>query len=316
MRRRQFIHQSSIATTLLGTLGHLEALCANCNLLSEDAIPMHLLSSSLFGYTPLEKILPIAKRLGVTSLDVWPKVHGNQREQLTEMGEEKFVELLSRYDCKLDCLTQYPLGPFGLADEMRLAKRLGCHTIVTGSGGPKGLQGSELKSAIREFTEKLKPHLELAQECDVRIAIENHASSLLDSPDSMRWLCDMRPSDRLGIAFAPYHLAQDQEMLGKLVRDVLPCIEVFYAWQHGKGCMQAQPKQDERLQLPGRGSLDFEPLFRELIKGRYRGWIEVFMHPFPRGIPIAEEIQEVFDLLSESKSYVDRTWQSAQKQGV
>ena len=316
MRRRQFIHESSIAATMVGALGHGLPLLADGNLVSENALPKHLLASSLFGYTPLEKILPIAKRLGVTSLDVWPKVHGNQREQLNEMGEEKFVELLSRHDCKLDCLTQYPLGPFGLAEEMRLAKRLGCQTIVTGSGGPKGLQGVELKSSIREFTEKLKPHLELAQECDVSIAIENHASSLLDSPDSMRWLFEMRPSDRLGIAFAPYHLEQDQEVLEKLVRDVLPCIEVFYAWQHGKGCMQAQPKQDERLQLPGRGSLDFTPLFRELIKGDYRGWIEIFMHPFPRGIPIAEEMQEVFDLLSESKSYVDRTWQSAQKRGV
>ena len=98
MKRRQFIHQSSIATTLLGTLGHREALWADCNLLSEDARPKHLLSSSLFGYTELDKILPIAKRLGITSLDVWPKVHGNQREQLNEMGEEKFVELLSRHD--------------------------------------------------------------------------------------------------------------------------------------------------------------------------------------------------------------------------
>lgn len=309
--RRNFLRASSIAATFVGTMSQSSSLSAYWQGASETTAPKHLLSSSLFGYSRLEEILPIAKRLGITSLDIWPKVHGNQREQLAELGEDQFVELLSNNGCTLDCLTQYPLGPFGLAEEMRLAKRLGCQTIVTGSGGPKGLQGDELKASIREFVEKLKPHLELAQETGVTIAIENHASSLLDSPDSIRWLCEMRPSDRLGIAFAPYHLPQDQELLSKLVRDVLPCIEVFYAWQHGKGCMQAQPKDDERLQLPGRGSLDFLPLFRELRKGNYNRWVEVFMHPFPRGIPIAEEMPEVFELLSEAKSYVDRTWNAA-----
>ena len=309
--RRDFLRASSIAATFAGTMSQSSSLFAHWQAASETKAPKHLLSSSLFGYSRLEEILPIAKRLGITSLDLWPKVHGNQREQLAEMGEDQFVELLSSYECTLACLTQYPLGPFGLADEMRLAKRLGCQTIVTGSGGPKGLRGDELKASMREFVEKLKPHLELAQETGVTIAIENHANSLLDSPDSMRWLCQMRPSDRLGIAFAPYHLPQNQELLAKLVRDVLPCIEVFYAWQHGKGCMQAQPKQDERLQLPGRGSLDFLPLFRELRNANYNRWVEVFMHPFPRGIPIAEEMPEVFELLSEAKSYVDRTWNAA-----
>jgi sugar phosphate isomerase/epimerase len=273
--------------------------------------PKHLLSSSLFGHTPLEEILPIAQKLGILSLDVWPKIHGNQREQLSEMGESAFVDLLSRYECKLDCLTQYPLGPFGLADEMRLAQRLRCGTIVTGSGGPKGLKGDELKRSVRDFAEKMKPHLELAHACGVTIAIENHASSLLDSPDSMRWFYDMRPSNRLAIAFAPYHLPQDQELLRQLIRDVLPAIEVFYAWQHGKGCMEAQPKEDQRLQLPGRGSLDFSPLLAELKRGRYTRWTEVFMHPFPRGIPIADDLGEQTILLEEAKNYVDRVWQSA-----
>ncbi len=312
MKRRQALVQSSLASLwIMLQSSQNPILPAGSFESEEDKRPKHLLSTSLFGYAALEEILPIAKQLGIPSLDVWPKVHGNQREQLAKMGEARFIELFTANDCNLGCLTQYPLGPFGLDQEMQLAKRLGCQTIVTGSGGPKGLQGQELKFAIREFTEKLKPHLEIAKECGVTMAIENHASSLLDSPDSMRWLTEMRPSDALAIAFAPYHLPQDQDLLTKLVREVLPCIEVFYAWQHGKGCMQAQPKSDERLQLPGRGELDFRPLFKELVQGRYDRWIEVFMHPFPRGIPIAENLTEVAELLTESKSYVDRNWQAA-----
>ena len=264
-----------------------------------------LLSTSLFGYSPLSEILPIAQRLGITALDIWPKVHGNQREQLTEMGEERFAHLLNEHDCKLACLTQYPLGPFGLGDEMRLAKRLGCGTIVTGSGGPKGLAGDDLRRAVRDFAEKMKPHVALAEECNVTIAIENHANSLIDSPEAIRWLHEYKPSRQLAIAFAPYHLPQDSALLAKLVQDVLPSIEVFYAWQHGKGCMQAQPKDDELLQLPGRGSLDFDPILDSLRQGNYERWVEIFMHPFPRGIPIDPDLAQVSQLLREAESYLE-----------
>lgn len=311
IQRRAALEQLGLAIAAASLASNSAASLQANETVSQQSAPRHLLSSSLFGYSNLSDILPVAKRLGIQAIDVWPKVHGNQREQLTQMGEAKFAELLASHECKLECLTQYPLGPFGLGEEMRLAKRLGCGTIVTGSGGPKGLAGEELKQSLRQWAEKMKPHLEVAQECDVTIAIENHASSLLDSPDSIRWFQDFRPSERLAIAFAPYHLPHDEAMLSALIGDVLPSIEVFYAWQHGKGCMQAQPKEDEQLQLPGRGSLDFAPLLAQLKKGTYRRWTEVFMHPFPRGVPIAERLDQVTELLAASKAYVDQTWNSA-----
>ncbi len=107
------------------------------------------------------------------------KKHGNQREQLTDLGEELFSSLLRKHDVQLGCMTQYPLGPFRLTDEMHLAKRLGCQTIVTGGEGPKGLSGADLKAAVSGFVEKMKPHLDVAEETNVTIAIENHASNLL-----------------------------------------------------------------------------------------------------------------------------------------
>jgi len=303
--RRDFLRASSIAATFIGTTSQSSSLLANWPGDSETTAPKHLLSSSLFGYSRLEEILPIAKRLGINSLDIWPKVHGNQREQLAEMGEDRFVELLSNNGCRLDCLTQYPLGPFGLADEMRLAKRLGCQTIVTGSGGPKGLQGDELKASIREFVEKLKPHLELAHQTGVRIAIENHANNIIDSPDSLKYLMDFRPNSSLGIAFAPYHLEQDSEKLAQLIRQLGEGITIFYAWQHGNGCMQAQPKESELLQMPGRGSLDFKPIVAALKEIEFQGWTEIFMHPFPRGVPILENRDDVTAEINRARAYLE-----------
>lgn len=264
----------------------------------------YILGSSMYGYQSLVEILPEVHKCGATAIDLWPKVHGNQREQLDELGEERFAELLKQHDVQLGCITQYPLGPFGMQDEMRLAARLGCHTIVTGAKGPTGLNGDELKQAVAEFAEKMKPHLAVAEETGVTIAIENHANSLIESPDSIEWLAELRPSRHLAIALAPYHLPQDERLLGDLIRSLGESIAVFYAWQHGNGCHTKQPKEQELLQMPGRGPLDFAPLLAALRDIEFSGWTEIFMHPFPRGIPILALTDEVTAEISQAREYL------------
>lgn len=266
--------------------------------------PRYILGSCMYGYTALAEILPEVAKIGATAIDIWPKVHGNQREQLDEMGEEKFAELLKQHHVVLGCLTQYKLGPFGLQDEMRLAQRLGCGTIVTGGRGPKGLKGGELKAAVAKFCEQMKPHLAVAEETGVTIAIENHGNNLVDSPDSLKWLMELRPSENLGVALAPYHLPQDEKLLSSLIRELGNRIAMFYAWQHGDGCMTKLPKEQELLQMPGRGPLDFAPLLSALAEIRYRGWTEIFMHPVPRGIPILETTAAVTAEINRSRDYL------------
>ncbi len=79
---------------------------------------------------------------------------------------------------------------------------------------------------------------------------------------------------------------------------------MFYAWQHGKGCMKRMAKEDELLQLPGRGELDFAPLMKALRDIQYDGWTEIVMHPVPRGIPILETAQEVTSEINRSRTYL------------
>lgn len=265
----------------------------------------YLLGSSLYGYASIESILVEAFKLECTWIDLWPRVHGDQREQLDTMGEESFRKLLENHRTKLGCITQYKLGPFGLADEFRLAQRLGCKTIVTGAKGPSKLQGAELRNAIRDFIEQLKPHVALAEECGVVLAIENHANNLMESEESLRIFAELATSKNLAIAFAPYHLPQDSLRLAKLLEEVLPKVEVFYAWQHGKGSMTKQPREDEWLQLPGYGPLDFKPMVDVLRRGGYGGWTELFMHPYPRGLAIHESVEKSTDVLLKSKQYLE-----------
>ena len=48
----------------------------------------------MYGYFDLKEILPEIKKAGASAIDIWPRVHGNQREQVAEMGEEAFKSLL------------------------------------------------------------------------------------------------------------------------------------------------------------------------------------------------------------------------------
>lgn len=266
--------------------------------------PNYIVASCMYGYMYLGEILPEISRCGAVDIDLWPKKHGNQREQLQDLGEDLFLSLLERHQVKVGCLTQYPLGPFGLKEEMRLAQRLGCSLIVTGGDGPKGLAGADLKKAVAAFAEKMKTHLEVAEETGVTIAIENHANDLFESADALRYLHELSPSKKLAVALAPYHLPQDAEQLAGLIRELGDRISVFYAWQHGDGCMTKLPKEQELLQLPGRGPLDFAPLLKALADFNYQGWTEIFMHPVPRGIPILETAAEVTAEINRSREYL------------
>ena len=260
----------------------------------------------MYGYSPVGEIMAEAKKIGAVGIDIWPKVHGDQREQLDQLGEQRFSQMLRQHELELSCITQYKLGPFGIDDEIHLAGRLGCKMIVTGGKGPKNLKGAELKAAVVDFVKKLAPTIDIARENGVRIAIENHENNLIHDADSLRYLAELAPSDVIGVAFAPYHLPQETKVLCKLLRDLKESLDVFYAWQHGMGCKVKLPKEQELLQMPGRGELDFGPIVKTLAEIRFGGWTEIFMHPVPRGIPILETTKEVTDEINRSRRYLEQ----------
>ncbi len=286
LNRRQFLAQASgLTAACLGIAAHASA-----------ANPFRLryaLASCMYGTASLADILPEVGKTGAEVIDLWPRIHGNQREQLDQIGFEVFAELLAKNKTKLGILTRYDLGPLRLQPEMVVAQRFGAAIIVTGSGGPKDQRGDDLKAAVKNFVEQMKPHVESAAKHGVTIAIENHGSSLINRPESLRWLAEFSPSKHLGIALAPYHLPQEPEVIAGVVRDCGERLAHFYAWEHGKGATEKRPLEEQLMQLPGRGPLDFVPILAALKKVNYAGWTEIFMHPVPRGTPILETTAKV-----------------------
>lgn len=265
----------------------------------------YVLASSMYGKMKLREILPEVRKTAARCIDLWPRHHADQREQMDAMGHRPFAELLRRHNLRLAMTTRYDLGPLGLRDEMHLLRKFGGRLVVSGSRGPKNLSGPECRQAVKRFVEEMKPHLAVAEETGVTIGIENHANALIHSPDSLGYLAELSPSPKLGVALAPYHLPQDEKLLARLIEDLGPRLVHFYAWQYGFGCMTKLPKQQELQQMPGRGKLDFTPLLAALKKTNYRGLTEIFMHPVPRGIPILETAPQVTAEISRARRYLD-----------
>jgi sugar phosphate isomerase/epimerase len=266
----------------------------------------YILASCMYGTLKLEEILPEVRKSGAEHIDLWPRRHGDQREQMEAMGHDAFAELLRKHNVKLGMTTRYDLGPFGLQDEMRVVRKFGGRLIVTGSRGPRDVSGSEAKAAVGRFIEEMKPHVARAEAAGVVIGIENHGHALIATPDSLRWFAELSRSPNLGIALAPYHLPQDEALLARLIEDLGPRLVHFYAWQHGMGCMTKLPKDQELQQMPGRGPLEFRPLLAALKKINYGGWIEIFMHPVPRGIPILDTAEQVTAQINRAREYLEK----------
>ncbi len=303
MNRRRFLQASAAGLTSSAFVSAAEK--------DKDAAGFtfrYIVGSSMYGELPLAEILPDVPKTGAKFIDIWPRKHGNQREQVAEMGVEPFAEMLKTHDVKLGCSTRYDLGPLGLKDEMKFVAGLGGDLLIAGGNGPKGLAGEELKKAVQVFAEELKPHADAAGEAGVRIGIENHGNNLIDSADSLKWLVDFTP-EQIGIGFAPYHLerlglgAQD---LGDLILALGNRIAMYYAWQHGEGCMDPAPIETLLLQLPGRGKLDFGPQVTALRQIDYAGYTEIFMHPVPRGIPILPTAAETTGAINDSRDYLEK----------
>ena len=268
----------------------------------------YILASAMYGEMPLDVILPEVAKTGSEAIDIWCKVHGNQREQITAMGDDAFAALLAQHRVKLGVSTRYPLGPLGLGDEMKWMKKFGGGIIVTGSGGPKGLPVAELKPAILSFIERMKPHVAAAEENGVTIAIENHSNSLLHHPDSLRHFAEFNRSRHLGVAFAPHHLHEWSDQIPALLRDLgANQIPFMYFQEHSDGIREKVAKEIEMRQLPGfGGGLDYRPIVKALRDIRYTGYVEIFMHPTPRGIPILPTVAEITGAINRSRAYVEQ----------
>lgn len=267
----------------------------------------YILSSAMYGEMPLDVILPEVAKTGASAIDIWCRVHGNQREQIDAMGHTEAMALLAKHKVSPAVFTRYPLGPFGLQDEMAVAQGFGTEILVTGTTGPSEPTGQEAKVAVKAFLEKMKPHVAAAEAHDLVIAVENHDRQLLYHPDSIRYFAEFNKSSHLGVALAFHHLHAFVDQIPALIRDLGDGnIPFIYCQEHSEGIRKKVDKKTEMQQLPGfGGGLDYRPIVAALKDIDYNGYCEIFMHPTPRGIPILPTVPEITAAINKSRAYLD-----------
>ncbi|MCI0335125.1 MAG: sugar phosphate isomerase/epimerase [Planctomycetes bacterium] len=263
----------------------------------------YIVSAAMYGTAPLASVLDEVKKAGADTVDIWPKPHGDHREQMDQLGLDQAEALLKERGIRLGAITRYDLGPGQLSSEIDVLHRFGGKLIVTGAKRP---QGSTVKEQVRNFVESMKKDVEIAANHGITIGIENHARTALTTPDSLRYFAELIDFPNFGLAMAPYHLPQDPLAIASLITDLDEKLVFFQAWEYGKGCMEKLPKDQELMQMPGRGNLDFEPIVAALEKINYQGWTEIFMHPTPRGIAIHETNDKVTAEINRSRDYLER----------
>ena len=266
----------------------------------------YIVGACMYGTKPLAEILPEVHKCGAETVEFWARPHGNQRELVDELGVDAVAELLKKNNVKLGSFTSFKFGLFGMQPEMKLVKKLGGDMVICNTIGPRGLKGEPLKKAVKALAERLKPHVAAAEEIGVQIGIENHSGTIINSPESQLMLMDLLPSRQIGMALDGYHMPQDPRLIGKHIERLGERLVHFQAWEHGMGCSKKLPKAQELMQMPGRGPLDFGPIVAGLKKIKYRGRVEIFMHPVPRGIPILETTEKVTAEINRARAYLDK----------
>jgi sugar phosphate isomerase/epimerase len=250
---------------------------------AETKWKMRLATSSIqFKNLTLEETCQQISKLGFEAIDIWDGFTGCLHlEQAEKLGGAGLKALLAKHNLKLSAFTVYKDGYERYAE---LLGRVGGGVAVRGSDYTEFTQ-----ERMKSFIEKLKPLVELAEKHNSYLAIENHDSALLNTPDSFKAFVDLNTSPRVGIALAPYHLQAIKASVPDVIRTCGKQLFFFYAWQKAKGFGQ----------FPGEGPADFKPWLAALEEIRYERYVNPFMHGHPETEKMVAGLTKAGDYLKK-----------------
>jgi len=291
--RRRFLQTAGIGAAASVAL---PSLSASRTALAEEKWQMRLATSSIqFKELKLELACQEIARLGFEAIDIWDEFDGNQHlAEAGKLGGDGLKELLAKNNLKLSAFSVYRAGYQRYAE---LLGKAGGGVAVRGCEGGK-FKPEDVPERMKRFLDGLKPLLELAEKHNSWLAIENHGSSLLDTPDSFKAFVENNASPRVGIALAPYHLQAIKASVPDVIRTCGKQLFFFYAWQNAP----------DFKQLPGIGPVDMTPWLQALADIQYPRYVNPFMHGHPK-------TEEMSANLAKSCEYLKACYNAATKKG-
>ena len=251
----------------------------------------YAICNETFGDWPLAKACDVAMACGYTGLEVAPftlaplvtELSGLQRGEIRRTIARSGLEcvglhwLLAKTEgfhvAHPDAAVRRRTVDY-LAELARLCNELGGRVLVFGSPKQRsllpGMSQATAEDHICEVFSKLVPVLETT---DTVVALEPLAPSETDVLTTAADTC--RVIDRVGSPHVRLHLdvkamASEAAPIPDIIRASARHLEHFHA-------------NDENLQGPGFGAVDFLPIFRALDDIRYAGWVSVEVFDYAPG---------------------------------
>jgi sugar phosphate isomerase/epimerase len=156
-------------------------------------------------------------------------------------------------------------------DCLRAAATLKCPNISVPPGGP--LNGVDAKTAMAEFHRGLERVTPLAEELGISILIEPEPGLMIENARQFKTMIRDVRSRAIGINFDIGHFFCANE-------DPTAAFESLFEWVGHVHLEDIPASRVHQHLIPGQGELDFEGIFRQMVRLGYSGDISLELYPY------------------------------------
>lgn len=157
-------------------------------------------------------------------------------------------------------------------DCIRLAKKIGAKNLSTEPGGP-AYPSADLRELEKLFSAGLARVARVAEEEDVQVLIEPEPGLLIENSRQFKKFMKNIDSDQVRLNFDISHFYCVNEDPAKLVYELADYIAHFHLADI------ASNRVHNHL-IPGKGSIDFRPIFGAIDDIGYDGFVTVELYPY------------------------------------
>jgi sugar phosphate isomerase/epimerase len=159
-------------------------------------------------------------------------------------------------------------------DCIRLAKKIGAKHLSTEPGGPMPPQSADVIQLEKMFLDGLTRVAKIAEEEDIKVLIEPEPGLLIEnSRQFKKFITKIINSKYIRLNFDIGHFYCVNEDPAKLVYELSDYIEHFHLADI------ANTRIHNHL-IPGKGTIDFRPVFDAMDDIGYRGFVTVELYPY------------------------------------
>ena len=156
-------------------------------------------------------------------------------------------------------------------DCLRVAAALNCRNISVPPGGP--LDALDKFQAMARFHRGLERVIPLAEELGISVLVEPEPGLMIENAKQFKSMIKDVRSKAVGINFDLGHFFCANE-------DPVAAFELLFEWIGHVHLEDIAASRVHQHLIPGQGSLDFDAIFRQMIRLGYKGDISLELYPY------------------------------------